>query len=73
MSNHKKSPVITENIFDSLKVRCAQAGTNLTEVCKRAGVDRSSLERWKRKEPKTITIIRKIETEIEKIEAKKKA
>jgi hypothetical protein len=51
---------ITENLSTSLEVECAAAGTNLTEVCKDAGVHRSTVQRWKDQEPKTFLEIRKI-------------
>ena len=55
------------NTFFSLKQKCAEAGTNLTEVCKIAGVNRSMLSRWRQREPKTLEIIGKLEAAIEKI------
>ncbi len=60
---------ITENIARSLEVECAKAGTNLTEVCKLAGIQRSTVQRWKEKEPKTIREVRGI---LEAIEERKK-
>jgi hypothetical protein len=52
------------NIVHSLKIKAASAGTNLTEVCRLAGVNRQTVELWKRKEPKTITTLRKLEEQI---------
>lgn len=57
---------ITENIFTSLEIECEKAGTNLTEVCKLAKVDRSAVQRWKDSEPKTIQSIRKMKEVIER-------
>lgn len=56
------------NIVTTLKAQAVAAGTNLTEVCRRAGVSRTTVERWK-KEPKTIKLLRKIEGEIAKARA----
>jgi hypothetical protein len=53
------------NIIHSLKIKCAAAGTNLTEVCRMVNVSRQNLEMWKKKEPKTIQTLRKIELAIE--------
>lgn len=58
---------IDMNTFFELKKKCAEAGTNLTEVCKIAGVDRSMLSRWRQREPKTLEILRKLELAIDKI------
>lgn len=33
--------------FTDLKIKCAERGTNLTQLCKEAGVDRSVPQRWK--------------------------
>ena len=55
--------------YQSLKFKCEQAGTNLTEVCRLAGVDRSTVERWKKKEPNSVVIIKSLEAAIENIKA----
>lgn len=54
------------NVVQTLKAQCAAIGTNLTEVCREAGVPRQTPERWKVKEPMTIKILRKIEATISK-------
>ncbi len=60
MANKDKSLNITGDVFQSLQIKCVQAGTNLSDVCKEAGVHRSVVERWKADEPKTIQILRKM-------------
>lgn len=59
------------NIVTTLKAKAAAAGTNLTAICRDAGIPRQTVERWK-SEPKTIKLLRKLEAEIEKA-AKAKA
>jgi transposase-like protein len=59
------------NIVQSLKIKCAEAGTNLTHVCRQAGVNRSTIEKWKREEPTSLQIIRKLEKAIEEIKTTK--
>ena len=54
------------NVFDDLLRKCQSAGTNLTQVCRQANVSRSTIERWKSREPKTISILRNLEAIIEK-------
>lgn len=49
------------NLVNSLKARCAEAGTNITAVCEAAGVSRSTIERWKAKPPKSIQILNDLE------------
>lgn len=58
------------NIVTTLKAQAAAAGTNLTEICRRAKVPRQTVERWK-KEPKTIKLLRKLEAEIAKARLEK--
>lgn len=41
------------------------AGINLTVVCKGAGISRATPDRWRRKLPKTIEIIDKMESVVE--------
>lgn len=53
-----------ENTFNYLKSECEKLGVSLSEVCRRAGVDRSVIERWKKKEPKTVQILRRLEEAI---------
>ena len=49
-----------ENVFQDLKVRCAEKGTNITEVCRLANVPRSTPERWKNKNPRTRRTAKKL-------------
>jgi len=60
MAQHDSSLNITGNIFSSLQSACADAGTDLTAVCREAGVSRSTVERWKHQEPKTVLELRKL-------------
>jgi hypothetical protein len=57
---------ITGPLYSSLKAECEAAGTNLTVVCKGAKVSRSTVEKWKQGDPKTIKQLRAIRTEIAK-------
>jgi len=57
------------NIVQSLKTKAAAAGTNLTEVCRRAGVSRQTVEKWKDEEPKTLRILRQLEAQIDILKA----
>ena len=68
----RNKSIIPNNIFKSLRDACTQAGTNLTEACKVAGVERSTVERWKTNEPATIKNIRKVEAAIETISKRRK-
>lgn len=63
---------ITEPLVPSLKAACEKAGTNLTVVCKEAGVSRSTVERWKTDEPKTVKELRKLLKVINKHEKNKR-
>lgn len=54
-----------KTIVDELRAECKAAGTNLTEICRETGVDRSGVQRWAKKEPKTLTSLRKIREKIQ--------
>lgn len=45
------------SIYTELLEAATAAGTNLSEVCREAGVNRSTVELWKRRQPKTLEII----------------
>lgn len=57
-----------EKIYDQLKKRCAAAGIDLTQLCNEAVVDRSILERWKQKDPKTVQILNQLDKALVKFE-----
>lgn len=40
-----------------IKQRAKQAGTNITQLCKAAGVSRTTPERWEKRVPKSIGIL----------------
>ena len=59
------------NIVDQLKQECKAAGTNLSEVCRLKNIDRSILERWKLKEPRSLQILNAIRDGIKQITLQK--
>lgn len=61
-----------ENIYNSLEMLCRESGTNLTKACRAAGVNRSTVQRWKEKEPNTIRLYRKLIAAIEKYNVERK-
>lgn len=60
-----------EDIVQSLKIECVKAGTNLTEVCRRAGVHRTTVERWEKKLPKSFTALQALQNAIAEIKREK--
>lgn len=57
----------------SLQILCAQAGTNITEVCKRSGVNRNTVDQWRKKEPKQFQTLRTLFYTIEQIKQENNA
>jgi hypothetical protein len=49
-----------KNIVTELKIRAVSKGVSLTKVCKMAGINRGVLSHWAKKEPKTLTTLRRI-------------
>ena len=43
-----------------LKLRAVSKGVSLTKVCDMAGINRGVLSHWAKKEPKTLTTLRRI-------------
>jgi len=41
-------------------------GLNLTVICKEAGISRATPDRWRKKTPKTVLLIKKMEAIIER-------
>ncbi|EJG5414298.1 hypothetical protein NAD41_000899 [Salmonella enterica] len=71
-----ESTLTLEQVFnrrvEQLKERAKAAGTNITQLCRLAGVSRTTPERWEKRVPKSICIfdlmfeaLRGIEKEIE--------
>lgn len=60
MSKPTFGEVFRERI-DKVVEDAKAAGINLTVVCKGAGVSRATPDRWRRKLPKTIEIVDKME------------
>jgi len=53
-----------ENVAKELKKLCIDKGTSLTRICKKTGVDRSTLRRWELQEPQSVVILRKLLNEL---------
>ena len=69
MKEQEKTPDDTIDIVTSLKIQCLSAGTPLSEVCRRAGVHRTTIEYWKRKKPKSIQMLEDIQKALGEIKA----
>lgn len=55
--------------LDKVEAAAKAAGINMTVVCKEAGISRATPDRWRRKLPKTIDIIDKMEKVVAKYKA----
>jgi len=55
-----------KNTAKELKKACIDKGITITELCRRAGVDRSTVARWELKEPQTLEILHRLWAELEK-------
>lgn len=58
---------ITENTYSSLKSECDSLGISISQLCREADVDRSVVERWKSKDPKSIEILNSLKGALERI------
>lgn len=73
MSNTGKitgnSRPVTGSLYASLKSECDAAGIQLGTVCREAGIDRSIMERWKKKDPKTIQVVNALRDALERLKS----
>jgi transcriptional regulator with XRE-family HTH domain len=53
--------------YERLRLLAKENGVNLTKACRVANVERSTVERWKKSEPQTILMIRRLEEAIIKL------
>lgn len=52
--------------YEQLRIEAVEAGISLTEICKRAGIQRQTVQKWKDKEPHTLVVLNKLRAEIKK-------
>lgn len=57
--------------LQSIEARAKAAGSNLTQLCKKTGVARATVERWRYRAPQTVTKVDELEEEVARIEAEK--
>jgi predicted transcriptional regulator len=70
MSNTKTNPTLgQENIIEAIKKRATAVGVSMNRICREIGVDQSKITRWKKKEPSSITYLRKIDKYLAEKEA----
>ena len=61
-----KSSNVTE-LYAGIQKQCAHAGISVRAACMRAGVDYSTISKWRTKTPKSIDMLNKLRTTIESI------
>lgn len=61
------------DIYTSLKIECAKAGISLRQMCLHANINPDVLTEWKRKDPKSIIMLRKMRQAIAELDTQKKA
>jgi len=57
-----------KNTAKELKKACIDKGITITELCRRAGVDRSTVARWEKKQPQTLEILQRLWVELGRVE-----
>lgn len=60
-----------ENIYQKLRIEAAEAGVTLSEVCRRTGVNRQTVQGWGKREPKILKALNKLRAEMDKIKKEK--
>jgi transcriptional regulator with XRE-family HTH domain len=59
--------------YNLLRIEAAEADISLNEVCRRAGINRQTIQKWREKEPHTLALLSKIRAEIKKAKDEKAA
>lgn len=54
--------------YEKIKQRAERAGLSISELCKRTGIHRQTLDKWSRREPLTLIHLDKIYEELGKAE-----
>ncbi len=62
-----------ENTLTTLKIECVKAGTNLTQLCKKAGISRTTIDRWEKELPKSLKVLDALRLALEEIKTEKSA
>ena len=60
-TQQKNIEVVFNDALSQLEADAKAAGSNLTEVCREAGVSRTTPDRWKEKPPATIVTLKKLQ------------
>lgn len=60
LSNKSFDEVFRETLAD-LERDAKAAGSNMTEVCREAGISRTTPDRWKTSPPKTVALVAKLQ------------
>lgn len=60
-----------EKDLEYLEAQAKEAGSNLTEVCKRAGISRATPDRWTKGPPQTIILMDNMHKVIQNIRKEK--
>lgn len=66
-------PDLTDGtLHDYVKRECEEAGISIYRLCKESGTNRSVVEQWKKSDPKTIQVLRRMQEVINKHKSCKK-
>jgi Homeodomain-like domain len=59
--------------LQSIEARAKATGSNLTQICKKTGIARATVERWRYRAPQSVTKVDELEAEVARLEAEKAA
>lgn len=57
--------------MQSIESRAKAAGSNLTQLCKKTGIARATVERWRYRAPQSVSKVDELEAEVARLEAEK--
>jgi hypothetical protein len=59
--------------LQSIEARAKATGSNLTQICKKTGIARATVERWRYRAPQSVSKVDELEAEVVRLEAEKAA
>jgi len=62
-----------QNRLTSIESRAKSAGSNFTQICKKTGIARATVERWRYRAPQSVSKVDELEAEVARLEAEKAA
>lgn len=58
--------------LEGIESGAREAGSSLTTICRRAGISRTTPDRWRANVPATVALVARLQDEVERVKAEKR-